>query len=347
MTEVLDRPVNGHALPEQIGPRRAVIRQDDTTEAVQAPVPAPEQPAPAEQSGRLARLFGRSTETGPRPTRRVRKLQAAQAERRDLRVMQDDPVWTEAESPKAIRERVKSADAERVHRQSRNPARQALTAARWRRNITLTAGFGLVLALSVSTANVQATVAKGAEVGDGRWLFAWTVEPAIAVLLLSLFAYRAFMATRGEVVEDRTINVAEWALLATTFTLNTWQYLPLISKNLDEFSVVDLVAHGVWPILAVLIVTCLPRIWAGFADLDHGGPAADPELVEALALVRGWMVAKRLPINPTRIQVERELRTWVADGGRLEAWGNAKKTGPGTRLAQRVHRCLTGRTELL
>ncbi|MEU4807438.1 hypothetical protein, partial [Actinosynnema sp. NPDC023587] len=130
-------------------------------------------------------------------------------------------------------------------------------------------------------------------------------------------------------------------------TLNTWNYLPLIGVELDLFDPVALVAHGVWPILAVLIVNTLPRIWAGFADLDHGGPVADPELVEALELVRGWMVDKRLPLNPTRIQIERELRAWVAVGGRLVAWGDAKKTGPGTRLAQRVHRCLTGRTELL
>ncbi|MEU4807386.1 hypothetical protein AB0G01_34430, partial [Actinosynnema sp. NPDC023587] len=231
-------------LPQQQGHDETLIREN--TE-----IPATADTAPdAALTGRSKRRWfrGESRTAEPKPTRRVRRLRAEQAERQDLRTMQDDSVWVEAESPRAIRERMKSADAERLHKQQRHPARQALTAARWRRNITLTAGFGLVLALSVSTANVQDTVAGDAEPGSGRWLFAWTVEPAIAILLLSLFAYQAFMATRGEVVEDPWIRRAEKALLATTFTLNTWNYLPLIGVELDLFDPVALVAHGVWPI---------------------------------------------------------------------------------------------------
>lgn len=268
-------------------------------------------------------------------TRRVQRLRAELAERHDVVSLQSDPAWTEAHSPRTIRERSRAADAHRLHTLQRDPARRALSAARWRRSITLTSGFGLVLALSVSTANVQATVAGDAEPGSGVWWFAWTVEPAIAVLLLSLFAFRAFMATRGEAVEEPWITRTEWALLATTFTLNSWLHLPFIA---EDFAVVPLVAHGVWPLLAVLIVNCLPRIWAAFGDLDHGGAVADPNLVDALTLVRGWIAAGTLAPTPSRTAVERELRT------------HAKASGAGgvsTRLAQRVHRCLTGRTELL
>ena len=273
----------------------------------------------------------------PGLTRRVARLRAELAERHAVTALQDDPAWTATLSPRTIRERSRAADAHRLHELSRDPARRALAAARWRRAITAAAGFGLVLALSVSTANVQATVAAEAAAGSGAWWFAWTVEPAIAVLLLlSLFAFRAFMATRGETVEDPWITRTEWALLATTFTLNSWHYLPVVA---DRFDPVALVAHGVWPLLAVLIVTCLPRIWAAFGDLDHGGPVADPELVDALALVRGWIAeGDRLPASPSRTAVERELRAHAKATGR---------SGVSTRLAQRVHRCLTGRLELL
>jgi hypothetical protein len=305
MIKLLERrAVNGHTMP--------VISTD----------PAPD----ASQPVRVG---------GGKPTRRVRKLRDELAERHDVQALQGDAAWTEAQTPRTIRERSKAAEAERLHRLLRDPARRALSTARWRRGITISGGVGLVLALSVSTANVQATVAAGASRGDGVWWFAWTVEPAIAILLLSLFAFRAYMATRGETVEDRWITWTEWALLATTFTLNSWRFLPFVA---EDFELVPLIAHGVWPVLAVLIVTCLPRIWAAFGDLDHGGPVADPELVDALTLVREWIATGHLPATPSRAVIERELRAW------------AKHTGNGgvsTRLAQRVHRCLTGRTELL
>lgn len=317
----------------------------DTTPPVNALISGPAGAAAGPQAAwevltdHTDRRNRRGRRDGGRPagvTRRVARLRVELAERHAVAALQDDPAWTATLSPRTIRERSRAADAHRLHELSRDPARRALSAARWRRAITAAAGFGLVLALSVSTANVQATVAAGAPTWSGVWWFAWTVEPAIAVLLLSLFAFRAFMATRGETVEDPWITYTEWALLATTFTLNSWNYLPVVAARFDP---VALVAHGVWPLLAVLIVTCLPRIWAGFGDLDHGGPVADPDLVDALALVRGWIAeGDRLAASPSRTAVERELRAHAKATG---------KAGVSTRLAQRVHRCLTGRLELL
>lgn len=291
----------------------ALIR-DDTTAEVEIP---PAVTAPA-------------TPPAAPPTKRVRRLQAELDERHAIQSLQSDAAWTATETPRVIRERAAAAEAHRLHQLRRDPAIRALQAARWRYGITLTSGFGLALALSVSTANVQSTVSAGAAPWSGGWLFAWTVEPALAVLLLSLFAFRAFMATRGETIEDRWIALAEAALLATTFLLNTWRYLPWVA---EPFHLIPLVSHGVWPILAVLIVTCLPRMWSALADLDHGGPVADPELVTALSQVRALIATGDLPVDPSRTAVEKALRE---TGAKVS-----------TRLAQRVHRCLTGRTELL
>ncbi|WP_394622324.1 hypothetical protein JNUCC0626_50175 (plasmid) [Lentzea sp. JNUCC 0626] len=319
MTTVAERPkLNGHSLdnfpvPAQGSPGTQV---SPVTHGNQGAPGAPEaQETPGNLSGE---------------TKVVQKLRAQLAERTAIRGIQDDPNWTEADTPKVIQERSKSAEAAKLHNQFRDPARRALSTSRWRKGITFAAGSGLVLSLMVSTANVQGTVAAGAPPFSGRWWFAWSVEPAIAILMLSLFAFRAFMASRGEHVDDRWILGTEVALLGTTFMLNSWNHLPYVA---EKFDVVSLVSHGVWPLLAVLIVTCLPRIWAYFGDLDHGGAVADEDLVEKSAVVRQWIADRVLPPTPSRIAIEKTFRE--------------HDIKISTRTAQRVYRCLTGRTELL
>jgi hypothetical protein len=319
MTQVAEKPaVNGHRLDHLAVPLQGTqgAHVSPVTHGKPEAQEAPEAPeTPGIPSGE---------------TKAVRKLRAQLAERTAIRGIQDDSNWTEADTPKVIAERSKSAEAAKLHDQLRDPARRALSTARWRKGITLAAGTGLVISLMVSTANVQNTVAAGAPPFSGRWWFAWTVEPAVAILMLSLFAFRAFMASRGEHVEDRWILGTEVALLSTTFMLNSWNHLPGVA---EKFDVVALVSHGVWPLLAVLIVTCLPRIWAFFGDLDHGGPVADQDLVEKSTAVREWIAEGVLPPTPSRAAIEKTFRE--------------HDIKISTRTAQRIYRCLTGRTELL
>lgn len=330
MTTVLESP----AIPAQVNgqPSTASAVAPSSSPVVAAPAasaPVADGGANVPTSGR--RRWWRRTPAAPSgETRRVRKLRARLAEKTSIRGIQDDPIWTDADSPRVLQERVRSAEAAKLQAQFHDPHRRALSTARWRRNITVAAGTGLVLSLTVSTANVQATVAEGADPFGGKWWFAWSVEPAIAILMLSLFGFRAFMATRGEHVDDPWIKWTEYALLATTFVLNTWRHLPYVAA---KFDFVELVAHGVWPLLAVLIVTCLPRMWAYFGDLDHGGRPADPQLVDRLTLVREWIAARTLPPTPSRSLIARTLRV--------------HKHKISDEDAQRVFRCLTGRTELL
>lgn len=292
-------------------------------------------PTGGEQEG-ASRQDADATEAAAKPasarmTRRVRKLRGRLEELHGFAAVQDDPAWTSTDTPRVIKQRQKAAESKRLHDHLRDPARRALSTARWRRAITLATGVGLAMTLSVSTANVQDNVANGAPEGSGEWWFAWTVEPSIAVLLLSLFAYRAFMATRGEHVDDKWIRNTEIALLSATFILQTWDQLHWPWS--EQFDLLQLVSHGIWPFLAVLIVTCVPRMWAGFGDLDHGGQPADPDLVNRLETVRELIAGGDLPVTPSRSAIEKALRE------------RGMKTN--TQMAQRVHRCLTGRTELL
>ncbi|GAA2822625.1 hypothetical protein [Saccharopolyspora taberi] len=317
-------PINGSR------PRNGGVSNRQEWPLTQLPSPEAEKNGTSSQDPQLGKPKP-NPGAGTEQTRRVRKLNAQLAERHGFRAVQDDPAWIEAETPRVIRQKARAAESQRLHNLLRDPAHKALSTARWRRNITTSTGIGLALSLGVSTANVQQTVADGAAEGSGRWWFAWSVEPAIAVLLLSLFAFRAFMATRGEAVEDKWIRNTEIALLITTFTLNTWQHLHWPWNA--QFDLVQLMSHGVWPVLAVLIVTCVPRIWAYFGDLDHGGQPADPDLVDRLEVVRRLISEGQIAATPSRSAIEKALR----DQG--------VKTN--TAMAQRVHRCLTGRTELL
>jgi len=304
--EVAPPPVNGHPRPDAA----------DLSTELQLP---------------RQRMFRRAPAPLTGETRRVRKLRKKLAEHTAISTFMNDRNWTEADTPRVLTERSKAAEAAKLQRLLHDTNRRALSTARWRTAITYAAGAGLVLSLFVSTANVQGTVAGGAPEGSGKWWFAWTVEPAIALLMLSLFAFQAFMATRGVHVDDPAVKRTEKALLATTFVLNTWRHLPLVA---DRFDFVELVSHGVWPLLAVLIVTCVPRMWAYFGYLDHGGLLpADPHLRDKLEVARQWIAEGVLPVSPGRAELE---RTYRRHGIKV-----------GTGMVQRVHRCLTGRTELL
>lgn len=269
-----------------------------------------------------------STKDGETPA--TRKLREQLAEKKIITSLQDDTAWTEADTPRVIGERAKAAEAHKLHHLQRDPARRALSAARWRKRLTIAVGTGLVAALGWSTANVQHTVAAGAEVWSGRWMLAYLVEPFLGLFVLTIFAFLAYMATQGEVVEDSRIKRAHRTFLGFTLLLNVWTHVPWLA---EQRNLLALVVAVIGPISAVLAVQTVPVMWAYIGDLDHGGPAADPELVEHLGAVRHLIAIGEVAETPSRAAMAKALR---ARGHKIN-----------DQMAQRVHRCLTGRTELL
>lgn len=210
----------------------------------------------------------------PVVTDRVRRLADEVAEARALLALQVDDTPLMVDTDRVRKRRKAAAQARALHHLGQDPSARAWQAARWRLVLTLTAIIALVLALGWSTAGVQVFAADGAATGTPGWLFAWFVEPFMSLALLTVVAARAFMATRGQPLEDPTLKRIERLFLALTVGMNAWPHLPLIAH---PFTVSRLVLHILGPIVAVAIVTALPPIWRAFAELDHGPMPTSPD----------------------------------------------------------------------
>lgn len=309
--------------------------------------PAPQLPAPAAN-----RANASTTPASPPPATagaavkeswRVRRMRRQLATKKAFGELSNDPTWTEADSPRVIREKEAAAEASKLHKLGRNPQRQALSAARWRKALTVAVAIGLVCALGWSTANVQSTVAAGAEMWGARWLLAYLVEPFISLFLLTMFAFQAFMATKDVQIADRRIKRSEAVFLSITLSLNVWPHLTAMGDSVwfhlfgnhvfakVSSELLDAGVSAIGPVAAVMAIQTVPVIWKAINELDHG--TSDIDLVEKLTAVRHMIAMGTLPENPNRSQIQRAFQT--------------SGEGIDVRVAQRVHRCLTGRTDLL
>jgi hypothetical protein len=233
-------------------------------------------PDPDDVDAVLAEIEARLDETAPEPTAdtdRVRKLRDEVTEARALLALQADDAPLLVDTPKVRRRRKAGAEAAQLHALAANPAVRAWQAARWRLVLTWVAVLALVLALGWSTAGVQTFAAEDAPRWSPGWCFAWLVEPFLSLALLTVVAARAFMATRGQPLDDPKLRRIEWRFLALTFGMNAWPHLPGVAEH---FTVSGLVLHVLGPVVAVSIVTALPIVWTAFADLDHGSPTGTP-----------------------------------------------------------------------
>lgn len=213
---------------------------------------------------------------GPSPsgeTRRVRQLRAEVAEAHLLARLQDDDTPLLLDSPRVRRRRRAAYEAARLHELAQDPMMRAWQAARMRRLLVAASMVSLFLALAWSTAGVQAFAADGAAAWSPSWVFAWLVEPFLSLGLLVVVGARAYMGTRGQPVQSKTLTRIEWLFLALTLGMNAWPHLPWVA---DQFSFSRLVLHLLGPVVAVAIVTALPIILAAFASLDHSGPTGGP-----------------------------------------------------------------------
>ncbi|REH18062.1 hypothetical protein BCF44_13849 [Kutzneria buriramensis] len=292
-------------------------------------VPAAQTPAPAPNSANPARRpVGTPVVQASGETRKVRKLRGQLAEKHAIGGLQDDQAWVEADTPQVIRERTRAAEAAKLHKLQQNPQRRALTAARWRKSVTVAVGVGLVCALGWSTANVQATVSAGAEAWSAHWLLSYLVEPFISLLLLTMFGFQAYMATNGVLVKDRAIKFAEAVFLGETLTLNIWPHVPFLASHPGLLAAM---VSAIGPVSAVLAIQTVPVMWRHINDLDHG--VADIDFVESMGTVRHMIAMGTLPETPSRSQIQKAFSSTGA--------------GIDVRVAQRIHRCLTGRVDLL
>lgn len=219
------------------------------------PTADPEQPEPAEAG----------------ETKRVRQLRAEVAEARLLSELQADDTPLRIDTPKVRKRRRAAYEAARLHELAQDPTMRAWQAARMRKLLTAAAMVALTLALVWSTAGVQAFAAEGAPAWSPAWVFAWFVEPFMSLALLVVVGAKAYMGTRGQPIESKTLTRIEWLFLALTLGMNAWPHMPWVA---EEFSLSALVLHTLGPIVAVAIVTALPIILAAFTALDHKAAAA-------------------------------------------------------------------------
>ncbi len=197
----------------------------------------------------------------------------------------------------------------------------------------------MLLALGWSTAGVQVFAAEGAAPWSPSWCFAWLVEPFLSLALLTVVAAEAFMATRGQPLEDRKLRKIKRLFLALTLGMNAWPHLPGVT---DRPTVSGLVLHILGPVVAVAMTTALPIIWRGFADLDHGRavgatypallpqstaetgpsvPGALPGPVGAtgtlVARARGLIKDGQLPPNPSATRLREALGCGTTTAGKV------------------------------
>ena len=293
-------------------------------------------PSPGDDSERFADeveafLADQSAQTAPvatvpevevesprEPTKRVKRLAADLTEADDtLELLADGDPRLDVPSGREQRTLRKAAAAMRMYELSQTPALVAARDARVRKWATGAALVSAVMALSWSTAGVQASVAKagGLETWSAGWIAAWLVEPMMSLLLLALVGAQAYAAMRGRRVDPKSetgtiVRRIEWVLLGMTLTLNVWPYLPGVWQH--KWDPLLVIVHALGPIVAVLAVKGLPALYSILdalplptaAKYSANAVTADPKTV---AKVRGLIAAGKLPAKPSAHKIRTTL----------------------------------------
>ncbi|MFI6503710.1 hypothetical protein [Nonomuraea typhae] len=247
-------------------------------------------------------------------TPRVQQTLREVAEARLLVRLQADPTPLAIDTPKVRKARRATHEAARLHELAQDPVALAYRDKRVRRAITGMVMAAAIIALTVSSIGVQASVAKAlrlAEYSFGWWA-AFGVEPALSLPLLATVAVQAYSAIRGQVVDrksdvGRKLFKTELLLLGLTLLLNCWPALVA-----PDFSVLSLIVHSLGPIAAVTAVWVLPALWAVLALLPM--PAITPTAGPTARKYSGnaWPTVEA---SPRKIDVHRaRLQALIADG---------------------------------
>ncbi|HEX2297395.1 MAG TPA: hypothetical protein VHH34_02560, partial [Pseudonocardiaceae bacterium] len=96
----------------------------------------------------------------------------------------------------------------------------------WRALITRMIWAAMVIGMAFTMQNVQhfaATTAGHHEPTDIGWWAAWLIDPAVCLVLIGVLLTENLATPEQEHLAPRT-HVLKWALIAATYTMNTWQY---------------------------------------------------------------------------------------------------------------------------
>lgn len=297
----------------------------------------------AEIEGYLATQLPQEQKKTPvRPSERapfspkVHKLKNEVLEAHELVKWQADNAPSLVESEKVRNRRRKVKEAAALRKLDEDPDMIAWRDLRAQRRATMACMTGVVIALLISSAGVQDSVAKALKAPEHSvlWWFAFLTESAMSLPLLSVVATKAYAAMRGLVVdrksaEGKAMFRTEVWLLAYTLTLQCW---PVLS---GDFSFLKLVVHSLAPVVAVLSVWALPAISMVFAQLHNPVTApptqrategatppkysgnTEPAPASHRARVRHLIAVDELPKQPSATQIQ-------------------KATGCGTNIARQI-----------
>jgi hypothetical protein len=305
-----------------------------------APVPQPTPTTSVDQPTAVAVVV----ENG---SKRVKNLTNLAAEAKDLQALQQDINLIAGNSPEVVKERLAAAKQEQIsklgtdsaavikarrkveqaakmQRLRADPAWSAYVTTKVRKAVTAVAAASLTGALTWSTVGVAATLT-----GHVPTFAAWLAEPTLASAVLMLFAFRAFCAATDRLFRSTLLNWAEGALLGLSLFLNVGPYLMVDAVTPNSGDWAGLLGHLVGPLTAVLIVLCMPHVWAGLNQAPADSEAADPDMAAWLPLVRMALADGTLPPNFSQWAMTKVLRT---DANPL-----SKET------ATRIYKRLTGR----
>lgn len=320
------------------------------------PAPMPD-PTPGEVARGLAALEAHLAEVapiapvapGPAPaevpaivetgeTKRVTAMRRKVAEAHRLLDLQADEAPLLIDTDKVRRRRAKVAEAARLYELGQDPSVLAWRDQRVRQVTTVMTMTAAVIALTISSIGVQASVVAGLELEEdtAAWWAAFGVEPVLSLPLLAAVSVQAYSAMRGKVIdrksrEGRKLFKTEALLLGLTLVLNCW---PAFTGLWNKFDLLPLIVHGLGPVGAVTAIWILPTLWSllavlpmpargGPSDLrwgTHGGLVEDPmeEGVEESprgrtpdehrAELRRLIAAGELPARPSARAIQRALR---------------------------------------
>ncbi|MEU1393195.1 MULTISPECIES: hypothetical protein [unclassified Nonomuraea] len=126
--------------------------------------------------------------------------------------------------------------------------------------INRTAAAGMIvltLALAWTSIELQRVAADGAAPWTREWITGWLIGPAVSLLVLAVFATRVHLFTRGQPIHRPKLVWIERGFLAAMVVVCGPPYVPAVA---DFFSLGELAAHLLAPVVAVVAVTVSPTL---------------------------------------------------------------------------------------
>jgi hypothetical protein len=169
-----------------------------------------------------------------------------------------------------------AAQAAHLRALSTDPDVVALRVEKVRAQVDRLMWTAIVLGLAFTMVNVQVFAAEGAPAWTLAWVAAWVLDPMVSLALVAVLRAEQ-VANRWMVRVGPWGRSARWALLAGTYTMNTWtEWAEMVPSRI--------VLHSVPPLLVFLAAEAvtdlreaLGRAIEVAAASPRPAPAAEPE----------------------------------------------------------------------